>query len=77
MSALERKAAFVYAVTLDNWTLKDASQRICGVTWHHLREGIAGLRPLGAETQEKFAAYIGRPVHEVFGSAEPAPANAA
>jgi len=67
MTGLERKAAFLYAATLERKTLETAAQDACGVGWFHLSQGILGERPLGAETRQKFAAYIGRTEDDVFG----------
>ena len=71
MSALARKAAFVSQVILGEKTMDSAANEVCGVTWYHLSEGIAGRRVLSDEVKQKFSAYIGRPVEEVFGD----PAN--
>src|SRR5690349_5606729 len=67
MTPLERKAAFKHQTTLDQTTLESAARSQCGVTWLHLSEGIADRRPLSLEVQQKFAAYIGRSVEDVFG----------
>lgn len=67
MTPLERKAAFRHAVTMNETTLDSAAQDGCGVSWHHLSQGIAGERRLSTEVQQKFAAYIGRSVDDVFG----------
>lgn len=66
MTPRERKAAFKHAVELNGTTCTAASADVIGVTWHHLSEGLQNLRPLSAEVQEKFAAYIGQPVKKVF-----------
>jgi hypothetical protein len=67
MTPLERKAAFLYAVTMNKTTLEAGAQDGCDVTWFHLSQGIAGERKLGAEVKQKFAAYIDRSVEDVFG----------
>jgi hypothetical protein len=67
MTPLERKAAFKHQTTLDETTLEAAAKSVCGVTWLHLSEGIADRRPLSGEVQQKFAAYLGRSVDDVFG----------
>lgn len=68
MTGLERKAAFKHAVTMNETTLDAAARDACGVTWFHLSQGIADERDLSAEVKEKFAAYIGRTVEDVFGT---------
>jgi hypothetical protein len=67
MTPLERKAAFASQAILDQRTLVDAAREECGVTFFHLSEGIAGRRTLSDEVKQKFAAYIGKPLSEVFG----------
>ncbi len=76
MSPLERKAAFLYAVTMNQTTLESAAQEACGVTWFHLSQGIAHpeYRTMSAEVKQKFAEYISRTVDEVFGPAADASA---
>jgi hypothetical protein len=69
MTPVERKAAFRARTDLDSTTLSGAAWDVCGVTWEHLGSGIAGMRPLSAEVKQKFAAYIGRTVEDVFGEA--------
>ena len=70
MTPLERKAAFKHAVTMNETTLDKASREVIGVTWLHLSLAIdeENRRGLSAEVKEKFAAYIGRSVEEVFGA---------
>lgn len=66
MSPRERKAAFKSAVELKGTTCAAAARDAIGVTWYHLSEGLQDERPLSREVQEKFAAYIGKPVGKVF-----------
>lgn len=71
MTPLERKAAFKHAVTMKQTTLEAASREAIGVTWLHLSLGIneeETRRGMSAEVKQKFAAYIGRTVEEVFGA---------
>lgn len=79
MSPLERKAAFLYAVTMNQTTLESAAKDACGVTWFHLSQGIAHpeYRTMSDEVKQRFADYIGKTVDEVFGSPVPADENAA
>lgn len=76
MSPLERKAAFLYAVTMNRTTLEAASRESIGVTWFHLAQGIKypEYRGMSAEVKQKFAAYIGRTVEDVFGDSSAATA---
>lgn len=70
MTPIERKAAFRLQADRDLRTLAGAAHEVCGVTWEHLSEGIKdGRRPLSDDVKQKFAAYIGLPVDEVFGTA--------
>lgn len=66
MTPVERKVAFRARADRARLTLNAAAYEACGVTWVHLSEGIAGRRPLGADVKQKFAAFIGHPVEEVF-----------
>lgn len=68
MSPLDRKTAFRHQADRDGKTLSAAAHEYIGVTWDHLRGGIAGTLPLSAETKQKFAAYIGRDMEDVFGA---------
>jgi hypothetical protein len=67
MDPMERKAAFKSQADRDGRTLNAAAYEACGVTWFHLSDGIAGKRPMSDEVKQKFAAYIGRTVEDVFG----------
>lgn len=67
MSPLERKAAFRQRVDLDGKTLGAVAFESIGCGWIHLSEGLKGNRPLSAEVKQKFSAYIGRTVEDVFG----------
>lgn len=67
MTPLERKAAFKYEATLREKTLDGAAKEFCGVTWFHLSQGLAEERDLSADLRQKFAAFIGRSVEDVFG----------
>lgn len=70
MSPIERKAAFRLQAERDGRTLSGAAHEACGVTWEHLAEGIKdGRHRISADIKQKFAAYIGRSVDEVFGDA--------
>lgn len=68
MTPQERKAAFRAQADLDGRNLGVASFEICGVNWIHLSEGLKNNRPLSDEVKQKFAAYIGRSVEDVFGA---------
>lgn len=70
MSGLERKAAFQTAATMQEKTLFAAAQDACGVTWTYLSDVIADKRSASEEVRQKFAAYIGRTVDDVFGGAD-------
>lgn len=74
MTASERKAAFRAAADQEGLTLSAAALLRCGVTWMHLSTGISNpiVRPLGDEVKQKFAAYIGRTVEDVFGASQEA-----
>lgn len=69
MTGDERKRAFKAAVANEGTTLSSAALLSCGVTWDHLAKGISDryATPLSPEVKEKFAAYIGRSVQDVFG----------
>jgi len=71
MTGEERKRAFKVAVARRGETLSAAALMSCGVTWEHLSRGISDVydTPLSMEVKEKFAAYLGRSVDEVFGGA--------
>lgn len=69
MSPVERKSAFRHQAALDGKTLSGAAYEACGVTWDHLRGGISDALPISADVRQKFAAYIGKSVDEVFGEA--------
>jgi hypothetical protein len=75
MTGDERKRAFKAAAANEGVGLAMASLTNCGVTWEHLSRGISDVydTPLSAEVKQKFAAYLGRTVEEVF----PATAKAA
>lgn len=67
MTPIDRKAAFRTAAAQHGHGLHAAAFRACDVTWYHLSEGLENRRALSDEVKQKFAAYIGRPVSEVFG----------
>lgn len=69
MTGLERKVAFRSTAEMAGMTLNAAALQVCDVTWDYLSRGIAGRSPLSVEVKQKFAAYIGRTVEEVFGEA--------
>jgi hypothetical protein len=69
MTPEERKAAFRHQADLERKPLAVAAYEVCSVGWIHLSEGLKGNRPLSADVKEKFSAYIGRPVDDVFGEA--------
>lgn len=66
MTPLERKVAFRTKAMQDGKTLYAAAYEACGVTLYHLTEAIGNKRPVSDEVKQKFAAYIGVPVDEVF-----------
>lgn len=70
MTGEERKRAFKSAAANEGVTLAMAALTGCGVTWEHLSRGVSDEydTPLSAEVKQKFAAYIGRTVEDVFGS---------
>lgn len=70
MTGEERKRAFKAAAANEGVGLAMASLTNCGVTWEHLSRGISDEyhTPLSAEVKQKFAAYLGKTVDEVFGS---------
>lgn len=76
MTPGERKAAFRAQADRDGRTLSAAAYEACGVTWFHLSEGLKDLpgRPMSPEVKQKFAAYIGQSVEDVFGANEGADA---
>jgi hypothetical protein len=62
---LERKAAFMAAVTLKE-TTKTAAAEELGVSWTHLDAVLLGERDGSAELREKVAAYVDVPVDEFW-----------
>lgn len=70
MTGDERKRAFKAAAASEGKTLSVAAILNCGVTWEHLSRGVSDEyeTPLSAEVKQKFAAYIGRSVEDVFGN---------
>ena len=66
---IERKALFKAQITRDRMTLDSAANEVCGVTWFHLSEGLESRRSLSVEVRQKFAAYLGLTVEQVFGEA--------
>lgn len=69
MNPAERKVAFKTQAIRDGRTYNAAAYEACGVTWFHLSDGIADKRPLSEEVKQKFAAYVGHSVEEIFGGA--------
>lgn len=71
MTGEERKRAFKAATANEGTTLSMAALTNCGVTWEHLSRGVSDEydTPLSIDVKQKFAAYIGRTVDEVFGEA--------
>ena len=58
LTPLQRKAAFVAKATERDETLAAAAKAL-GVTWHHLNEGLLGVRPLSLDVQKAVATYTG------------------
>lgn len=71
MTPLERKAAFRAAATLHELTMSNAARQL-GVSYNHLMLVLAGPeghkegREGSAALRERIAAFLGRPVDEVF-----------
>ena len=66
MTPLERKAAFRAAVTLRQITMVEAAAEL-GVSYNHLTLVISGERVGSARLEEGIAAFVGRPVTDMFG----------
>ena len=66
MTPLERKAAFRAAATLRQITMVEAAAEL-GVSYNHLTLVISGERVGSARLEEGIAAFVGRPVAEMFG----------
>ena len=64
-TALERKALFKAAVTLQELTMAEAAERL-GVSYNHLMLVLRGDRVGSARLERAIAAFIGRPVGELF-----------
>jgi hypothetical protein len=75
LSPLQRKAAFAAAVEL-NETNKGAAAESLGVSWTHLLACMEGSRTPSSELASRVAAYVGLPVSEFWGPAEPISATA-
>lgn len=69
MTGDERKRAFKAAAADRGEKLSVAAILSCDVTWEHLARGISDdpRFTISEEVKQKFAAYIGRPVAEIFG----------
>jgi DNA-binding XRE family transcriptional regulator len=68
MTPLERKAAFKAATTLAQTTQAVAARRL-GVSYNHLMLVLADQRQGSLQLKGKVAAFLKRPVAEVFGEA--------
>ena len=66
MTALERKALFRAAVTLDRLTMAEAAAKF-GVSYNHLTLVIRGDRIGSERLEQAIAEFVGKPVREVFG----------
>lgn len=71
---LERKAAFMAAVTLKETVKTKAAEEI-GVSWQHLDAVLLGERDGSKELREKVADYVGVPVDEFWTKPEVARAS--
>jgi hypothetical protein len=71
---LERKAAFMAAVTMKE-TTKTAAAEELDVSWTHLDAVLLGEREGSAELKEKVADYVGVPVDDFWRAPETAQAN--
>jgi len=67
MDPRERKVAFKSQAAREGKTASAAANDACGVTWFHLSDGLKNKRPMSADLKQKFAAYIGKTVEDVFG----------
>lgn len=69
MDSQERKLAFKAQAARLGKTANAAALEACGVTWFHLSEGLKDntTRFLSSDVKQKFAAYIGSTVRDVFG----------
>jgi len=70
MTGDERKRAFRATAADRGEKFSVAAILNCGVTWEHLSRGLSDeyQTPLSSEVKQKFAAYIGRTVEDVFGA---------
>jgi hypothetical protein len=77
LSPLERHAAFAYAATMHRRRSKSAAAKEdLGVTWTHLSAVLDEIRPGSDDLRARFAAYIEKPVEEVWSPKEAAGAAA-
>lgn len=65
LTPLERKAAFVAAVTLRQSTRMRAAKEI-GVSWQHLRCVLEDERVGSLELKRRIAIYVGLPIEQLF-----------
>lgn len=72
---LERKAAFMAAVTMKRTVKTKAAEEDIGVSWQHLDCVLLGEREGSAELKEKVAEYVGVPVDEFWKTPEVAQAS--
>lgn len=69
MTPLQRKAAFRSAATLRQVTMADAARQL-GVSYNHLTLVLRGDRTGSVRLDQAIAAFIGRPVADVFSLSE-------
>lgn len=63
LTSLERQAAFAAAAKLNDLSKVDAAKQL-GVSWTHVRRGLADPAQIGAELDAKILAFIA-PVAEL------------
>lgn len=65
LTPLERRALFKAAITLRGVTMAQAAESL-GVSYNHLTLVLRGDRVASERLEDGVAAFIGRPVEEVF-----------
>ncbi len=66
MTALERKALFKAAVTLNQMTMGEAASKL-GVSYNHLTLVLRGDRSGSERLERGISDFLGRSVQELFG----------
>lgn len=66
MTALERKALFKAAVTLNQITMGEAASKL-GVSYNHLTLVLRGERAGSERLEREISDFVGRSVQELFG----------